>query len=146
MRKGLFHITGCMIALFLLGCQQGRIGGAQREEIYYTKKSLEDIIKEKSYRKDDEETYLKRNPFLTIDEEKFLEDYRGDIIEYLTVSAILYSSSSPHRSYAVIDGRIVKERDIVDNKEVVSISPEEVILKDPSGKEYIIIMKKIVTE
>lgn len=80
-----------------------------------------------------------RNPFLTSEEEEMFK--MGEIIDYLNLSAIFYS---PHYSYAVIDGRIIKEKDIIDNKEVILIKPEKVILEDSQRNRYVIKIKGVI--
>jgi hypothetical protein len=81
---------------------------------------------------------LKRNPFLTQAEE-ILFARRGDreVIDYLDISAIFYS---PPNSYAIVNGRVTKENDIIDGKEVKKIEQEAIILKD-GQREYIIYLK-----
>ena len=84
-----------------------------------------------------------RNPFLTIAEAKsFGDDYREEL-QYLNLTAVFYSTGS---SYAVIDGRIVRENDIVDNKKVIAFGPEKVFLQDSVGKEYVVKVRRIINE
>ena len=84
---------------------------------------------------------LSDNPFLTWEEEEEVEKDRRVPLDYLRLSAALHSKGV---SYAVIDGRIVKEGSLVDNKEVVKIGAEEVTLKDFLGTEYVVKMSKII--
>lgn len=83
---------------------------------------------------------LAQNPFLTDEEEKFAGLGKVIPIDYLAVSAILYSSSN--RSKAIIDGKILEVGGSVDNKKIVEILPEAVILKDAQA-EYIVQLRKI---
>lgn len=80
------------------------------------------------------------NPFLTEEEERAFADLGKRIpIDYLITSAILYS---PSASIAIINGRILKKGDTIDNKEIIEIQPEAVILKDSQG-EYIVRLKRV---
>jgi hypothetical protein len=79
-----------------------------------------------------------RNPFLTQEEEQEKELVGSGnriSLDYLILSAILYSSF--HTSKAIIDGEILRIGDYVDNKEIVEIQPEAVILKD-AQTQYIV--------
>ncbi len=78
-----------------------------------------------------------KNPFLTLEEIMALQEQERQTIEYLNLSAVFLS---PGGTYAIVDGRIVKEKDMLDNKEVVKIDQEEIILKDALG-EYIVKIK-----
>lgn len=83
---------------------------------------------------------VKSNPFLTEEEERTFADFGNRIpIDYLTISAILYS---PSASRAIINGQILKKDDTIDNKEIIEIQPEAVILKD-SQSEYIVKLKRL---
>lgn len=85
-------------------------------------------------------TQTASNPFLTKEEEQaFGELGKAIPIDYLHLSAILYS---PLRSRAIIDGRILEIGDYIDNKEVIEIQPEAVILKDAQS-QYIVRLKKV---
>ncbi len=81
------------------------------------------------------------NPFLTQEEQKVFKDMAGRLsIDYLNLSAIFYSIAN---SRAIIDGRIFKNGDIVDKKEIVEIKPEEIILKDTQSV-YVLKMKDVL--
>ncbi|MEK7578605.1 MAG: hypothetical protein AAB456_02710 [Patescibacteria group bacterium] len=82
-----------------------------------------------------------RNPFLTEEEENELID-TGNLIpaDYLILSAVIYSSLN--KSKAIVNGQILKMGDYVDNKEIIEIQPEAVILKDARA-QYIIRLKNI---
>ena len=83
---------------------------------------------------------VKSNPFLTEEEERTFADLGNRIpIDYLTISAILYS---PSASRTIINGQILKKDDTIDNKEIIEIQPEAVILKD-SQSEYIVRLKRL---
>lgn len=84
---------------------------------------------------------IERNIFLSeYEEEYYAGEYREEVT-YLNLSAVFYSNDV---SYAVINGRVVKKSDILDNKEVVDIAGEKVTLKDSQGKEYIVKMGEFV--
>lgn len=82
-----------------------------------------------------------RNPFLTEEEENELVD-TGNLIpaDYLILSAVIYSSLN--KSKAIVNGQILKMGDYIDDKEIVEIQPEAVILKDARA-QYIIRLKNI---
>lgn len=83
-----------------------------------------------------------RNPFLTEEEEQRSADLDKSIaLDYLKLSAILYNSSS-EKSKAIINGRILKKGDTIDNKEIIDIRPEAVILKD-AATEYIVRLRNL---
>lgn len=83
------------------------------------------------------------NPFLTQEEETALKETGAAIpISYLNLSAVLYS---PQSSRAIINGQILGLGDSIDNKKVIRIEPEAVVLKDAQG-EYIVRLKRIVGE
>jgi hypothetical protein len=70
----------------------------------------------------------RKNPFLRESEESLFESTKDRLpITGLNLSAIFYS---PGTSAVIIDGKFFKEGDIVDNKRIITIFPEEVILKD----------------
>lgn len=82
-----------------------------------------------------------RNPFLTAQEEAFFSIEKREIIEYLTVNAVFFS---PGHSYAVIDGSMLKEKDTIDNKEIIEINPAGVILKDSRDNEFVVNVKGVI--
>ena len=82
------------------------------------------------------------NPFLTREEEKLFTDIgktQAIPLDSLIVSAILYSTVT--KSRAIINGSILQKGDTIDNKEVVDIQQETVILKD-GRTEYIAKLKE----
>lgn len=82
-----------------------------------------------------------RNPFLTEEEEREFADAGKAIpIEHLRASAIIYTSS--RKSKAIINGQVFKIGDYVDNKEIVEIQSEAVILKDAAA-EYIVRLRDL---
>jgi mannose/fructose/N-acetylgalactosamine-specific phosphotransferase system component IIB len=90
-----------------------------------------------------QKTEERANPFLSEKEEDALKSKEGKVeISYLNVAAIFYA---PPYSKAIIEGRVVGEGDILDNKEIIKIEPEEIILKDTQG-EYIIQMRAVSTK
>ena len=129
------------IAMFLVGCSSPPVVLMPGDEhkIVNKKKPVRAVVPPE--KKNSDIFSLRRNPFLTVDEEKEFGEGKKEIISYLNLSAIIYA---PGNSYAVIDGRIVGEKGTIENKKVVKIDPQEVILKDEKGKEYIIRMKNVV--
>ncbi|MFH1339341.1 MAG: hypothetical protein ABIH40_05820 [Candidatus Omnitrophota bacterium] len=86
------------------------------------------------------EIEIKTNPFLTPEEAEYFSQSEGkEVIEDFHLTAILYS---PLRRRAIIDGRILGEGDSVDNKRIVQILGESVILKDEEG-EYVLRLGEI---
>ena len=70
----------------------------------------------------------KENPFFTKEEEESFKKQDNKIpLTHLVVSAIFYR---PDNSKAIINGRVLSEGDTIENKEIVRIEPEEVILKE----------------
>lgn len=79
------------------------------------------------------------NPFLTQKEEKALVELGNALpLDYLKVSAIFYSAIVS-QSRAIIDGKVLVLGDSIDNKEIIKINPEEVVLKDSQGR-YVVKM------
>ncbi len=83
-------------------------------------------------------SYL-RNPFLTLQEEEFFRTYKRKVIDYLTLSGIIYS---PQNAYAIFQGRILKKGDMLDRKRIIEITPKEVILEDNKGRQYLVRVRK----
>ena len=81
------------------------------------------------------------NPFLSAEEEAAFADSGSNyiLIDYLAPSAIIYSPDG--NSKAIINGRILRLGNLIDDKEIIAIRPEEVIVKD-SQSEYILKLKK----
>jgi len=80
------------------------------------------------------------NPFLSLEEKEAMKSgglQKG--IDYLNITAIFYS---PGSRMAVVDGKVVKEGDIIDNKKITAIQSEAIVLKDFEG-EYILQLKDI---
>jgi hypothetical protein len=74
------------------------------------------------------------NPFLSEKEEKALVELGNSIpLEYLRVTAIFYSAYSS-QSRVIIDGRVLVLGDSIDNKEIIKINPEDVVLEDSQGQ------------
>lgn len=83
---------------------------------------------------------ITRNPFLTEAENTVPAEVKKTvIIDYLSVSAILYSDKG--KSKAIINGQIIETGDSIDNKKVTEIQPETVTLKD-DGNEYLVKLKE----
>lgn len=83
----------------------------------------------------------RNNPFLEKEEEASWDLEDKSIAENLNLTAIFYY---PPNSKAIIDGRIVKEGDIIDNKEIIKINSQEVVLRDIHN-EYILKLKEILS-
>jgi len=81
---------------------------------------------------------VRRNPFLSRDEEAIFSKESRELLDNMNLSGVFYS---PPASYAIIDGRIVKESEIVEEKQVVRIDQEEVVLRDSYGNEYVVRIK-----
>lgn len=82
------------------------------------------------------------SPFLTLQEERSLEKQGSTIpIMYLEVTAVFYSSDA-EKSRVIIEGKVLAVGDTIDNKKIIAINPEEIILKDSQGY-YVVRMKKI---
>ncbi len=80
-----------------------------------------------------EQVEVRVNPFLTKIEEKALAKLGNAIpLDYLQVSAIFYSSI-PSQSRAIINGKVLVQGDSIDNKQIIKINSEDVILKDSQG-------------
>lgn len=80
-----------------------------------------------------------RNPFLTEEEEnRFIDTDNLSPADHLILSAVMYSSFN--KSRAIVNGQILKMGDYIDNKEIVEILPEAVILKNARA-QYIIKLK-----
>ena len=91
-----------------------------------------------------EQVGLRSNPFLTQKEEKALINMGNVIIlEYLNVSAIFYSPFDS-QSRAIIDGKVLVLGNSIDNKEIMKINPENVVLEDSQG-QYVAKMAELVT-
>lgn len=78
------------------------------------------------------------NPFLTPEEQQVLAS--GAVrtrLDSLRVTAIIYA---PPLSQAIVDGRMVREGDVIDRKEVIEIQPEAVVLRElgNSQQEYLV--------
>jgi hypothetical protein len=87
---------------------------------------------------------VRANPFLTLKEAKALVEMGNAIpLDYLNVSAIFYSAVNS-QNRAIIDGKILVPGDSIDNKQVIKIDPEDVILEDSQG-QYVAKMNKINT-
>lgn len=76
-----------------------------------------------------------RNPFLTVQEqEMFSGKEKRLILDYLRLTGVMYSKG---KKIAIIDGRIVREGDTIDDKSVRNIFSDYVILADKKG-EYVV--------
>ncbi len=141
-----FFIWGLLFLMgltFWEGCQRREKDESEPiEEEDFQEKFQEKLFgkakKKKRYRKEGGRIVFRENPFLTWEEEKELsKTKKRKILDYLTLSAIFYSSKN---SFVVIEGHILKEGDMIDEKKIVKIEPEKVILKDEEG-EYVVFLK-----
>src|SRR3989338_3240502 len=82
------------------------------------------------------------NPFLDRDTELRYEDKDLRVIADMTLTAVFFSGDT---SRAIIDGRIIKLGDIINNLEVTEIKSEKVYFKDYLGKEYTLEMLSILS-
>ncbi len=82
-----------------------------------------------------------RNPFLSPEEELKFRDKEGRLI--IDKPRVLAVFSSPGKSGAIIGRRVYKVGDILDNKEIIEISPSGVILKD-RHTQYILKIPDII--
>jgi len=133
----LLFLTGL---IFCGGCQKKERDESEPiEEGSFQQRLFEEVRKKRRYKKEDEKVVsFRENPFLTWEEEINLsKTKRRKVLDYLTLSAIFYSSKN---SFAVIDGHILKEGDTIDEKRIVRIEPKKVILKDEEG-EYVVFLK-----
>ena len=142
MNKKIFLLSVVNLILVLI------FGCAKEEEIKVIKKPEKKPVKTEMTAPKEapkeaakpEET-VTTNPFLTPYEEEVFKNTANRLsLDYLNLSAIFYS---PSGSQAVIDGRIYKAGDIVDNKKIIEIKTEEVILKDEQG-EYTLKMRGVL--
>ncbi len=146
MRNVFFFI---LITLLFFGCEK-------QEEIKIIKGSETSVLESGGLFKEEgqkaqievvagSEEASTHNPFLTAEEEKATASDSGKFIpiDDLDVSAIIYSSSLSSR--AVVDGRIIKIGDKIDDKEVVDITPEAVILENTQGR-YIAKLKETLKQ
>ena len=124
--------SGIIIVFLFLSIKEGY----SIDETVYTQQqfSLQNTSLESS------KLFSLRDPFLTSEER--LEFQRKEL-KHLRLSAIFVSDKS---SYAIVDGKIVKENDIIEGKKVIRIERERIILKDSQGREYVIRLKNIVKE
>jgi hypothetical protein len=91
--------------------------------------------------KKEKEPEGRKNPFLRESEEDIFKSTQDRLlITGLNLSAVFYS---PGASAAIIDGQFYKEGDTVDNKRIVTISAEEVVLKDAQSV-YVLRLKGIL--
>lgn len=81
-----------------------------------------------------------KNPFLNFEENGAKKTNNPqEVIDYLDLTAIFFS---PPSSRATIEGKIVKEGDLIDNKTIVEIQRETIRLQS-LGNEYILRLKGI---
>jgi len=121
---------GIIIVFLFVGIKEGY----SIDEATYVQQqlSLQDTSLEPS------KLFSLRNPFLT-PEERF--ELQKKELKHLRLSAIFVSDKF---SYAIVDGRIIKENDIIEGKKVIRIEREGIILRDSQGREYVIRLKNIV--
>jgi len=77
------------------------------------------------------------NPFLSVEERQVLvQGTRPERLTSMHVAAIFYA---PPVSKAIVAGRIVAEGDVIDQKQIMQIQQEAIVLRDvaDSQKEYV---------
>jgi len=126
--------SGGIIIVFIVFLFLSVKEGYSIDETVYTQQqfSLQNTSLESS------KLFSLRDPFLT-QKERF--EFQKKELKHLRLSAIFVSDKS---SYAIVDGRIIKENDIIEDKKVIRIERERIILKDYQGREYVIRLKNIV--
>jgi len=94
--------------------------------------------------KDQEEdvSSIENNPFLTFDEEEDFSPFIYRETIRMDLTAVFYT---PPKSKIIVDGRIYEEGDIISNKRIVKINPEEAVLKDAKG-EYLLKLNGVLGE
>ena len=114
------------------------------EEIQAQAQQLKSVMEQKKIEVAVQDTNKKRaNPFLTQEEENAAKETGAkNPIDYHVLYGVLYS---PNASRKIINGQILGVGDSIDNKTVIKIEPEAVILKDAQG-EYIVRLKRITGE
>lgn len=129
---GLFVFFGCERKEEVRMIKEAEIPYEQPKEIPQQEEQKQEVIPTI--------TQTRANPFLTEEEEKTFQVLGKAVpIDYLVLSAILYS---PSASKAIINGQILGIGSSIDNKEIIEIQPEAVILKDAQS-EYIVRLKKV---
>lgn len=126
----LTHIF-CILTLSLLGCTQRKkaeIGQGPQSQLAET----EELQRLKNREKDFSlvlEDLKRKNPFTKDHSEIYKYKFTSGT---LNLSGVIYDEKRP---LAIINGQIVAEGEMVDNKRVIKITPTEVVLKDKE-KEY----------
>ncbi|MCF7873842.1 MAG: hypothetical protein K9L84_03510 [Candidatus Omnitrophica bacterium] len=129
--------------------EQGYQDGLQREDGFSAESSLYSSHKFSEEKKLGDKQSGKRkkfNPFLTYKEREELKKLKREEVQRyreFVLSSIFYSSK---KSYAIVDGRVVKENDIIGNYKILKIEPESIVLKDFLGKEYVLRLNNIYYE
>ena len=82
------------------------------------------------------------NPFFDYKTEQHYKDKDRRAIKDMTVTAVFYSGEN---SRAIIDGKIVKKGDIINNLEITEIKSEKVYFVDYLGKECTLEMQNILS-
>ena len=131
-----------VVFLLILVC----FSGCERQEIKVIREGVTALHRERP-----EETkeidkpvispaVLEVNPFLTPEEREYFR-YKGrPVIEDLQLSAIFYS---PLRRRVIIDSQILEEGDRINNKRIVQILEEGVVLRDEED-EYILKLRGVL--
>lgn len=146
MRKVLVFIM--ITSIFWAGCTRQETRVTDLPQIIPSPPAAKEVLEEQMVQEEKvaaiEQVFAvegRKNPFLSESEEYEYAKEELELITYLNLTAVFRSSG---RAYAVVNGRIVREKDILDNKEIVRISREEIILKDFQGKEYVVRMGSVL--
>jgi len=134
-----------LLALLLSGCGRGSEIKIISPGETSLPKEVASLPQEKEKEKIETKTISEvplENPFLKLEERESdrLKNQRKTI-DYLNLTAIFHS---PPTSRAIVEGKIVKEGDIIDNKRVIEIQPEAIVLKDFEG-EYILELRDVIS-
>ena len=126
-----------MVCFLIYGCARGDESPAlEQSQVPAAPAAVQDDA-EHTAKKEKEIILARMNPFLTMDEESYYGRTGKEVLSELNLSVVCKSGKN---SYAIIDGVVVKEKDVIMGKEVVFIDKRSVLLKDVNG-EYVVNLK-----